>query len=76
MSRYCRAYTARELAAFPGWRAELEPDEIVFLQDDQTVTRGIHPDEDQLFVEVDGAWRTYCEQVLGFEVPQLEGGPG
>lgn len=85
MGSYCKAFHARDLAAFPGWRpdpavlrpaddgepprAGLRDDDILYLQEDFTVTDGIFLDENVVFAGGGPEWRTFCEQALGFAVP-------
>lgn len=90
MGRYCKAYLAESLAAFPGWepnlealrphdatddespapRTALENDDILYMQEDLTVTDGIFRDEHVVFDQVTDAWRTFCTETLGFAVPE------
>ena len=79
MGSYCRAFYARDFAAFDGWRpdlaqlrdagAPLEDDHILYLQEDFGVTDGIFQDENVVFADAGMAWRTYCAGVLGFAPP-------
>jgi hypothetical protein len=88
MGSYCRAYYARDFAAFPGWRpniAQLGPathgegggaemprealgdEDILYLQEDFTVTDGIFLDENVVFADAGPEWRGFCSGVLGFD---------
>jgi hypothetical protein len=89
MGSYCRAYYARDFAAFAGWhpdlaqlrpavadvegrevhvqRAALEGDDILYLQEDLSVTDGIFLDEHVVFVGTGPDWRAFCSQTLGFD---------
>jgi hypothetical protein len=84
MGNYCRAYYARDFAAFPGWRpdaAQLRPqgdgaargaladDDLLYLQDDFAVTDGIFADENVVFPDAGGEWRAFCTGALGFAPP-------
>jgi hypothetical protein len=81
MGSYCRAFHARDFAAFDGWRPDpaqlrsagadvrtaVEDDEILYLQEDFAVTDGIFLDENVVFADAGPAWRAFCTDVLGFE---------
>jgi hypothetical protein len=79
MGRYCKAYPLDRVAAFTGWTAAAgasaaggeagDDNEIVFVQEDLAVTRGIYRDEDVLFDVVTPEWKEFCERVLKFAVP-------
>ncbi len=91
MGNYCRAYQARDFAAFPGWRpdlAQLRPgdggearaalgdDDLLYLQEDFSVTDGIFADENVVFADAGGEWRAFCTGPLGFAPPAtVEAGP-
>jgi hypothetical protein len=47
----------------------LEGDDILYLQEDYTVTDGIFTDEHVIFNNVTPEWEQFCEQTLHFEVP-------
>lgn len=80
---YCRAYPIAELSRYPGWPAGQpeqaqagqapeaggQPDQIVFLHDDLTVTASMWPGEDVIFDTVTDEWARFCERELGFAVP-------
>lgn len=92
MGSYCRAYYARDFAAFAGWnpdhsqlqpaaadadggeaqvpRTALEDGDIVYLQEDLSVTDGIFLDEHVLFADNGPEWRAFCLDMLGFDVTQ------
>jgi ankyrin repeat protein len=46
-----------------------QPDQIVFLHDDLTVTASMWPGEDVIFDTVTDEWARFCERELGFAVP-------
>lgn len=84
MGNYCRAYYARDFAAFPGWRPDLaqlraaeggaargalRDDDLLYLQEDLSVTDGIFLDEHVVFADAGEAWRTFCTGPLGFAPP-------
>ena len=71
MSRYCKAYPAGRLAAFPGWAAQVAPEtEYVFLHDSYVVTRSIFADEDVLWSDPTPEWMEFCRRDLEFAVPE------
>src|SRR5687768_1470007 len=85
MGNYCRAYYARDFAAFPAWRpelAQLRPagegeaprtgladDDLLYLQEDFSVTDGIFLDENVVFADAGAEWRAFCTGPLGFAPP-------
>jgi hypothetical protein len=78
---YARAYLLRELRKFSGWHEEkvnwkdttvadeLSDDDVVFLQEDFTVTHLIWPGENVIFNRITPAWIDFCTQELQFKVP-------
>jgi hypothetical protein len=71
---YCKAYTVAELSRFPQWPTltggvSVESDEPVFIHQNYVVTRSIWHDKDLLLTDVTAGWRAFCEQALGFKVP-------
>jgi hypothetical protein len=70
--RYCKAFRACDLRAFPGWpvgAAALPDDQIVYLHQDFTVTRSMWHGEDVLFDAVSSDWKAFCEGTLAFAIP-------
>jgi hypothetical protein len=67
--RYCRAYRAADLKAFPEWSAALEDDQIVYVHQDFTVTKSMWHGEDVVFDAVSSEWQAFCEGPLGFQIP-------
>ena len=49
---------------------ELTDDAIVYLQENYVVTDGIFKDEHVLFDDVTPGWTEYCQQTLGFKIPE------
>ena len=45
--------------------------DILFLQEDFTVTSGIFMDEDVVFNHLTPDWTDYCKEKLNFQVPEL-----
>jgi hypothetical protein len=92
---YCRAYHARDFAAFPGWRPDpsalrpaaegadggparpsreaLRNGDILYLQEDFSVTDGIFLDEHVVFADAGAEWRAFCTGALGFAPPADDG---
>lgn len=69
---YARAYLLGELRKFSGWREDprqLSDDDVVFLQQDFTVTELIWPGENVIFNRVTPEWIDFCTQELQFKVP-------
>ena len=54
----------------PEKRTELGDDDILYLQEDLTVTDGIFKDENVLFQDDSSAWQSFCHDTLEFEVPE------
>lgn len=48
---------------------ELTGDDYLYLQENYVVTDGIFKDENVIFEAVTPEWVAYCQQVLGFEIP-------
>ena len=79
---YARAYLLGELRKFSDWREEkeiipaengnsheLSDDDVVFLQEDFTVTQLIWPGENVIFNRTTPEWIDFCTQELQFKVP-------
>jgi hypothetical protein len=79
---YARAYLLGELRKFSDWREEkincadengnshqLSDDNVVFLQQDFTVTELIWPGENVIFNRTTPEWIDFCTQELQFKVP-------
>jgi hypothetical protein len=67
---YCRAYSVRELRAFPAWpTAEGDGDAVVFVHQDLTVTRSMFHGDDVLLADDSPAWWSFCHDVLRFQPP-------
>ena len=48
---------------------ELNDDDVLFVQEDFTVTDGVFLDENVVFDQVTPEWKNFCKTELGFEVP-------
>jgi hypothetical protein len=57
---------ANDAAAVP---RPLADDDVLFLHDTYQVTDGVFADEHVVFDAVTPEWRTFCGEVLGFDVP-------
>jgi ankyrin repeat protein len=79
---YARAYLLGELRKFSDWREakinradengnshQLSDDDVVFLQQDFTVTELIWPGENVIFNRTTPEWIDFCTQELQFKVP-------
>lgn len=78
---YARAYLLGDLRKFSDWHEEtvnadengnsreLSDDDVVFLQEDFTVTELIWPGENVIFNRVTPEWIDFCTQELHFKVP-------
>ncbi|MGB8508760.1 MAG: hypothetical protein WCD76_10165 [Pyrinomonadaceae bacterium] len=49
--------------------SSLSDDDVLFLQEDFSVTEGIFLDDGVLFDDVTPEWKSFCEDELGFRVP-------
>ena len=50
-------------------RTELGDDDILYLQENYVVTDGVFKDENVIFDTVTSEWKTFCTDVLEFEIP-------
>jgi hypothetical protein len=94
MGRYCKAFPARRFREYAGWvedcghlrtdaagarRNRIEDDDVLYLQENYTVTDGLYKDENVVFAEVTGDWVRFCAEVLAFRLPDdatsVEGPP-
>jgi hypothetical protein len=51
---------------------EITDDTVLYLQENYVVTDGIYKDEHVIFDDVTDEWKQFCEDELGFEVPDFE----
>lgn len=86
MGSYCRAFYARDFAAFADWRPDLAAlragaegsrfalgdEDILYLQEDFRVTDGVYLDENVVFADAGPEWRAFCAGTLGFEPPAAQ----
>ncbi len=47
----------------------LTDDDILYLQEDYTVTDGVFQDENMVFDTVTDEWKAFCHDQLGFSIP-------
>ena len=68
---YARAYLLGDLRKFSDWpgNSELSDDDVVFLQQDFTVTELIWPGENVIFNQTTPEWIDFCKRELHFKVP-------
>jgi len=70
MGNYCKAYLVSDLRRFPRWQERtLNDDDVVFVQETFVVTEGIFQNEKILFDAVDPEWIAFCQEALGFRIP-------
>jgi hypothetical protein len=69
--KYCRAVHLRALREFLNGPENENLDEhtIVFVHQDLMVTRSMFHGEEVIPIEASSKWRSYCHQVLKFEIP-------
>ena len=53
-------------------RAELQDDDVLYIQENYVVTDGIFKDEHIVFDRVTDSWKSFCTETLGFEIPDDE----
>ncbi len=77
MRKYSKAYYLKDLRAFGAWQEkdraeedELTDESIVYLQDNFTVVKDVFNEEDYIFDTIDDAWKKFCKDDLGFEIPE------
>jgi hypothetical protein len=51
---------------------ELSDNDILYLQEDYTVTDGIFLDEHVIYGQVTSEWQEFCHNTLRFELPKYE----
>ena len=85
LGKYCKAYQVATLRQFEQWAQgishlenegagtsktrELKDEDVLFVQEDFTVTDGVFLDENVVFDQVSPEWKNFCKTKLGFEVP-------
>ena len=67
---YCKAYPVETLRKFPDWsETSFVADDIVYLHQDFSVTRGLWHDEAVVFRSSSPAWQKFCTEELAFFAP-------
>ena len=70
---YCKALSIHQVRSFAGWQEpegrQLADEDIVFLQENYTLTDNLYVDEGIIFDDITSEWRTFCIQALGFQPP-------
>jgi hypothetical protein len=51
---------------------ELADNDFLYLQENYVVTDGIFKDENIIFDNVTPEWKEFCDNTLGFEIPERE----
>ncbi|MCW8128221.1 hypothetical protein [Microbulbifer halophilus] len=96
MGAYCKGYQLKHLRAFSDWKEDAEAarpsveggaprslgdEDVVYVQEDLSVTDGIFLEEHVIFSGEGDAWTEFCKKELRFEIPddvqrasQLEAG--
>src|ERR1041384_3335475 len=70
--KYCTAFHVSDLRRYSGWTSEvqdLKDDDVVFLHQDNTVTKSMWAGEDVIFDDVTEQWKEFCKNELRFAVP-------
>lgn len=85
IGRYCKAYLASSLRAYPKWKEKpeglrqldpagarrtcLKDDDIIYLHENYYVTDDVFTDDHVIFDDVTDEWRTFCALTLKFKAP-------
>jgi hypothetical protein len=74
LGSYCKAYVLKQLREFEQWEnklgeSALSEDDVVYLQENYTVTSSVFLDENVVFDCVTEEWKTFCQRSLDFQVP-------
>lgn len=87
IGKYCKAYAIDDLRKFSGWNesaqeeqtAETELSNILFVQENYTVTAGIFVDENVILNQPTPEWIEFCRDTLKFDPyavdPRTESSP-
>jgi uncharacterized protein len=82
--KYCKAYNMSDFRQFAGWsesrinwkksadeagEKQFADDDVVFLHEDYTVTLSIWSNENVIYNDVTPEWQDFCNNLLGFKVP-------
>lgn len=87
LGNYCKAYMIDDLRKFSGWNesareapaqgeaktnGETDLSNILFVQDNYTVTAGIFLDEGVVLDNPSPAWIEFCRDTLKFDPPAID----
>ncbi|NJL61669.1 MAG: hypothetical protein HC903_07380 [Methylacidiphilales bacterium] len=75
IGKYCKAYLVKQLREYSQWQEkeqELTDEDVLYLQENYVVTKGIYLDESIIFDDVIPEWQEFCHQVLNFEIPNYQ----
>lgn len=90
MSKYSKAYVAKQLRQYPEWSEKTPPAEVsagddttaesesvqyFFLHDNYVVTSGVFRDENIAFDSITDEWRSFCHETLHFDPDGAEATP-
>jgi hypothetical protein len=76
IGRYCKAYAIDDLRKFSGWnesageeqaQSETDLSNILFVQENYTVTAGIFVDENVILNKPTPEWIEFCRDTLKFD---------
>ena len=85
IGKYCKAYQLQDLLPFEQWPQTIEtlknqsselppklvPETIVYLQENYVVTYSVFKEQDIIFDQVTSEWKTFCQDVLDFQIPNF-----
>jgi hypothetical protein len=84
IGKYCKAYAIDELRKFSGWNERAQEEQarditeetdlsnILFVQEDYTVTAGIFVDENVILNEPTPEWIEFCRDTLKFDPSAID----
>jgi hypothetical protein len=88
IGKYCKAYAIDDLRKFSGWNESAQEEQvtdetdlnnILFVQENYTVTAGIFVDENVILNEPTPEWIEFCRDTLKFDPsavdPRAESSP-
>jgi len=78
LGNYCKAYMIDDLRKFSGWNdeasneGETDLNNVLFVQEDYTVTAGIFLDEKVVLDKPTPEWIEFCRDALKFDPPAID----
>ena len=81
IGKYCKAYAIDDLRKFSGWNesaheeqatAERDLGNILFVQENYTVTAGIFVDENEILNQPTPEWIEFCRDILKFDPAAID----